>query len=93
VLPDAVEVVGLLNPVTWWVGGVRLALLPDGPSSIGGPGSLWTAVTGSAAPDALTIVGALFVTGALSTLAASAVFRISERRARDLGLLDRTTGS
>jgi ABC-2 type transport system permease protein len=93
VLPDPLEIVGLVNPVTWWVAGVRLAVLPHGPSSIGGPGSLWTSVTGSAAPDAATIVIALFVTGALSTLAAIAVFRSSERRARDLGLLDRTTGS
>lgn len=93
VLPDPVEVLGLVNPVTWWVAGVRLAVLPDGPSSIGGPGSLWTAVTGSSAPDAATIVIALSVTGALITLAATAMFRASERRARDQGLLDRTTGS
>jgi ABC-2 type transport system permease protein len=93
VLPDPVELVGLVNPVTWWVAGVRLAVVPDGPSSIGGAGSVWTAVTGSAAPDATTIVLALFVTGALSTLAAIAIFRTSERRARDQGLLDRTTGS
>jgi ABC-2 type transport system permease protein len=93
VLPDPVELVGLVNPVTWWVAGVRLAVLPDSPSSIGGAGSLWTALTGSAVPDAATIVLALFVTGALSTLVATAVFRTSERRARNLGLLDRTTGS
>jgi ABC-2 type transport system permease protein len=93
VLPDPIEVVGLLNPVTWWVAGVRLAIVPDGPSSIGGEGSLWTAVTGTAAPDAATILAALFVTGAVVTLAATAIFRSSERRARDLGLLDRTTGS
>jgi len=72
---------------------VRLAVVPDGPSSIGGQGSLWTAVTGSAAPDATTVLCALFVTGALVTLAAIAIFRSSERRARELGLLDRTTGS
>jgi hypothetical protein len=35
----------------------------------------------------------LFVTGALATLAATVLFRRSEHRARDLGLLDRTTGS
>jgi ABC-2 type transport system permease protein len=93
VLPYPLQLVGLVNPVTWWVAGVRLAVLPDGPSSIGGPGSLWTAVTGSAAPDASTIVIALFLTGAVATLAAIAIFRTSERRARDLGLLDRTTGS
>jgi ABC-2 type transport system permease protein len=93
VLPDPLEVVGLLNPITWWVAGVRLAILPDGPSSIGGPDSLWTAVTGSSAPDALTVVLALFLTGAVTTLVATALFRGSERRARDRGLLDRTTGS
>ena len=93
VLPDALEAVGLANPVSWWVAGVRLAVLPDGPSSIGGEGSLWTAVTGTAAPDAATILAALFVTGALVTLAAIALFRSSEHRARDRGLLDRTTGS
>ena len=92
-LPPSLQVVGLLNPITWWIAGVRLAMFPDGPSSIGGPGSLWTAVTGTAAPDATTIVLALCVTGALATLAAIAIFRSSERRARDLGLLDRTTGS
>lgn len=93
ILPDPVELVGLANPITWWVAGVRLALVPGGPTSIGGTGSLWTAVTGTAAPDAATVLGALFVTGALVTLATTAIFRSSERRARDLGLLDRTTGS
>ena len=39
VLPDVLEVIGLINPVTWWVAGVRLAVTPDGPSSIGGEGS------------------------------------------------------
>jgi ABC-2 type transport system permease protein len=93
ILPDALEAVGLLNPVTWWVAGIRRALLPGGPSSIGGSGSLWTAVTGSSAPDPTTILIALFLTGALITLAATGLFRMSERRARDRGLLDRTTGS
>ena len=93
VLPDPVELIGLVNPITWWVAGVRLAVVPDGPSSIGGEGSLWTAVTGTVAPDAATILIALFVTGAVATLAATAIFRSSERQARDLGLLDRTTGS
>ena len=56
-------------------------------------GSLWTSVTGYAAPDAPTILIALFLTGAVSTLGATAIFRLSERRARDRGLLDQTTGS
>jgi ABC-2 type transport system permease protein len=93
VLPDPVEVVGLLTPVTWWIAGVREALFPGGPSSIGGAGSLWTAVTGSPSPDGLTIVIALLVTGAVATLAATVLFGISERRAKERGLLDRTTGS
>ena len=93
VLPAVGQALGLLNPVTWWVAGVRLAIVPDGPTSIGGEGSLWTSLTGTATPDAATILVALFLTGALVTLAAIAIFRSSERRARDRGLLDRTTGS
>jgi len=93
VLPGPLQLVGLLNPITWWVAGVREAVVPTGPSSIGGAGSAWTAVTGTSVPDALTVVAALFLTGAVTTLVATALFRGSERRARDRGLLDRTTGS
>ena len=63
VLPYPVQAIGLVNPITWWLAAVRLAVVPDGPSSIGGTGSLWTAVTGTAAPDATTVLCALFVTG------------------------------
>ena len=59
VLPDPLEWLGLVNPITWWVEGVRRRALPDGPSSIGGAGSVWTAVTGTAAPDGATIVARL----------------------------------
>jgi len=93
ILPDPLEWLGLVNPITWWVEGMRQALLPGSPTAIGGPGSVWTAVTGTSAPDGATIVIALFATGALATLAATAIFRRSEHRARELGLLDRTTGS
>jgi ABC-2 type transport system permease protein len=93
VLPMPVQALGLLTPLTWWVEGVRRAVFPAGPSSIGGPGSLWTSQTGTYAPDPATIVAALLVTGALVTLAAMGVFRVSERRAKDRGLLDQTTGS
>lgn len=93
VLPAPLQVAGLLNPVTWWVEGVRVAAAPYLPSSIGGTGSVWTAVTGTSAPDGATILIALLLTGAVVTLGATAIFRSSERRARDLGLLDRTTGS
>jgi hypothetical protein len=44
-------------------------------------------------PDVATIIVALLATGGLVTLAATGVFRVSERRAKDRGLLDRTTGS
>lgn len=93
VLPMPVQAAGLAMPLTWWLEGVRRAVFPDGPTAVGGPGSLWASLTGSAAPDAPTIVLALLVTGALVTLAATGVFRVSERRAKDRGLLDRTTGS
>jgi ABC-type polysaccharide/polyol phosphate export permease len=93
VLPSALQVVGLLTPLAWWIEGVRLAVFPTGPSSIGGPGSTWSALTATARPDATTILGVLLVTGTLVTLVAAAVFRASEGRAKDRGLLDRTTGS
>ena len=93
VLPPPIQAIGLVTPLCWWIDGVRLAVFPTGPSSIGGAGSVWTSVTGTSAPDATTIVIALLVTGTLVTLAATGVFRASERRAKDRGLLDRTTGS
>ncbi len=93
VLPTPVQVLGLVTPLTWWIEGVRHAVFPTGPSSIGGPGSLWQQVTGTISPEPLVIVGALLATGALVTLAAIGVFRVSEHRAKERGLLDRTTGS
>ena len=93
VLPSPLQIIGLLSPLAWWIEGVRHALFPTGTSSIGGPGSVWSDLTGTAAPDGPTIVAALLVTGTLVTLAATGVFRASEGRAKDRGLLDRTTGS
>jgi ABC-2 type transport system permease protein len=93
ILPTPIQLLGLLNPVTWWVAGVRGAILPTGASSIGGPGSLWLSLTSAAAPDRATTIAVLLATGAVSTLVAVALFRVSERRARERGLLDLTTGS
>ena len=93
VLPAPVQALGLLAPLTWWVEGVRDALFPGGLTAVGGAGSLFTSLTGLERPDALTILGALLGTGAVATLAAIAVFRTSDRRAKDRGLLDQTTGS
>jgi hypothetical protein len=50
-------------------------------------------MTGRPLPTDLDLIVALIVTGLVVTLAALLVFRISDRRARDRGLLDRTTGS
>ena len=93
VLPGPVQAVGLMTPLTWWIEGIRLALFPGGVSAIGGPGSLYGQLSGSASPGSAEIVLALLVSGTVATLAAVAVFRASDRRAKDRGLLDRTTGS
>jgi ABC-2 type transport system permease protein len=93
VLPPPVQVIGLLNPLAWWLEGIRSALLPSGFNGIGGPSSLFAEVTGRTVPSPLDIVIALLVTGALVTLAAIVGFRLSDRRAKDRGLFDQTTGS
>ena len=93
VLPTPVQAAGLLTPLTWWIEGTRHALFPGGISGIGGPGTLYTQLAGTPAPDPATIIVMLLATGAVATLAAVAVFRASDRRAKDRGLLDQTTGS
>jgi ABC-2 type transport system permease protein len=93
VLPLAVQALGLANPLTWWLEGVRRALFPTGASAIGGTGSLYTDLSGELVPSSTTIVLALLVTGAVATLLTAVAFRWSERRARDRGLIDQTTGS
>lgn len=93
VLPAPAQGMGLLDPLTWWIAGIREALFPGGVDSVGGPGSLWQQATGRLGPEAMEIVLALLVTGALVTLASFALFRVSERRAKNAGLLDQTTGS
>ena len=93
VLPSPVQAIGLLSPLTWWIEGTRHALFPGGVTAVGGPGSLFTQLTGATNPDSSTIVLVLLATGAVATLAAVAVFRTSDRRAKDRGLYDQTTGS
>jgi hypothetical protein len=72
---------------------MRRALDPASPTGIGGPGSLFEGLTGRTVPTDSDLIGALIATGLVVTLAALLVFRISDRRAKDRGLLDRTTGS
>lgn len=93
VLPVPAQALGLVLPTTWWLEGVRDALFPGGLSAVGGPGSLFFAWAGRAAPSHADVMLALFVTTLVVTLAATVVFRFSERRAKERGLIDRTTGS
>jgi len=93
VLPSAVQAVGLLTPLTWWLELVRRALFPDIVSAIGGRGSLYAELTGSAAPGSAEGVIVLLATTALVTIAALGTFRWSERRAKERGLFDLITGS
>jgi ABC-2 type transport system permease protein len=93
ILPAPVQAVALANPLAWWIEGVRRALDPANPSSLGGPGSLFQTLTGQLTPGNGQVLVALLLTGAVVTLAAAAIFRLSSRRAKERGLLDRTTGS
>ena len=93
VLPVAIQALGLLTPLTWWIAGIRDALFPGGVDSIGGPGSAFEAIAGHAHPSSGEIAIALLATGALVTLASLAVFRWSDRRAKQAGLYDQTSGS
>ena len=93
VLPLPLQVLGLISPLTWWIAGVRLALFQGGPSSIGGPGSLWQQLSGELNPTSVQVAAALLATGAVVTLVSAVLFRAGEARAKDRGLIDRTTGS
>jgi hypothetical protein len=93
VLPLPVQVISLLTPLSWWLEGVRQALFPGTVSGIGGTGSLWMQLTGTSVPGSATILLALLVTTSVATLGALGVYRMSERRAKQRGLFDLTTGS
>lgn len=93
VLPGALQAVGLAVPLTWWLAGVRQALFPGGTSSIGGAGSFYTGLTGRTEPTGAEILVALAVTTLVVALLAAIIYRLSERRAKDRGLFDMTTGS
>ena len=93
VLPQFAQLISYAVPLTWWLEGVRRALVPGSLSSVGGTGSLWTQLTGAAAPGSGQILVALLLTTAVTTLGALAAYRWSEHRAKERGLLDLTTGS
>jgi len=93
VLPMAVQAASLVLPLTWWLEGVRRGLFPDSVSSIGGEGSIWMSLTRTSVPDRTTLLVLLFLSTAVVTVISIAVYRWSEHRARERGLLDQTTGS
>ena len=80
-LPRALQLIGAALPMTWWIEGVRRALL--GTASPGMLGELSTPL--------LLLV--LTVGTVLITLAAPRLFRIGIDRAREKGYLDRSTAS
>lgn len=80
-LPRALQLIGAALPMTWWIEGVRRALL--GTASPGLLGELST-------PHLLLV---LTVGTVLITLAAPRLFRIGIDRAREKGYLDRSTAS
>jgi ABC-2 type transport system permease protein len=93
VLPQPVQAVGLVTPLTWWLAGVRRALFPDSISSVGGAGSLFAQLAGHATPERGEILVALLVTGTVVTLVSGVVFQAAQRRVKERGLIDLTTGS
>jgi ABC-2 type transport system permease protein len=81
VLPAALQAVSLALAPTWWLEGIRRALLAR-PT----PGVMATV------PDP-AVVAALVVTTAATVVFGLVVFRLMLRRARDRGLIDQLTGS
>ena len=81
VLPPALVPVALALPTTWWLEGVRRALL-------GTP----TPEVLAGFSDQMVLI-ALCASTAVLTLVSWAVFRTFERLARERGLIDQTTGS
>lgn len=81
VLPGFLQPVALALPTTWWLEGVRRALL-----GLPTPGLL-------AGFDDTIVLFALCASTAVLTLGSVAIFRTFERVARERGLIDQTTGS
>ena len=81
VLPAFLQPIALALPLTWWLEAVRRALL-----GVGAPGRM------EGFSDA-TVLLVLLVASAAAAALAWLVFRLLERRARDRGLIDNSTGS
>ncbi len=81
VLPPVLQPVALALPTTWWLEGVRRALL-----GVPTPNLL-------ARFDDAMVLTALCVSTVVLTLGSVVIFRTFERVARERGLIDQTTGS
>jgi ABC-2 type transport system permease protein len=81
VLPSALQLMALATPLTWWLEGVRRALLGTPTPEI------------LAGLSDATVMAALCLTTGVLTLGSWAVYRTFERVARERGLIDQTTGS
>ena len=81
VLPAFLQPISLALPLTWWLEAVRRALL-----GTGAPGRM------EGFSD-LTVMLTLLITSAVFSALAWLLFRMLDRRARDRGLIDNTTGS
>lgn len=81
VLPAWLQPIGFALPITYWLELIRRALMST---------PYPTATLGAWSSESL--IGALCVLTAATTLAATAWFRWCERKARRQGLLDRSTG-
>src|SRR2546426_3116319 len=79
VLPPILQALSAAIPLTWWLEAMRRGLL--GPAGFPSPPPL---------ADGQVLVGVGLLTGRWGT-AALAVFTLAERRARQLGILDRET--
>jgi ABC-2 type transport system permease protein len=93
VLPSPVQAIGLLTPLAWWLEGVRQALFGGILSGIGGPGSLFSSLTGASVPGSAQILAVLALLTGVLWVVALAMFRWSERKAKQRGLFDLITGS
>jgi len=83
VLPGWVQAVGLSLPTTYWLEGMRRALMGPVPGPLRGPLSDWSLGE---------LAGMLVATTAVLVVAAQLFWRWSERRAWRLGKLEENAG-
>ncbi len=83
ILPVWVQAIGLSLPTTYWLEGMRRALMGPVPEQLRGPLSSWTETE---------LLGMVTLTTAVLVIAAQLFWRWSERRAWRLGKLEENAG-